>query len=138
MNVPHHLGAFLTFVFGPVCCWLHSAITWKTYKEERKTEFLITFLCQIAMSFVSTCLLIICILLNNNNFRLKILFDVHIYFRYIVKFKKIHFNKTVNVNEIQCRSQNGGNLFDISKRHLQKGYKKEVTLFRFSFFQYIC
>ncbi|XP_076113962.1 DNA damage-regulated autophagy modulator protein 2-like isoform X1 [Mytilus galloprovincialis] len=59
MNVPHHLGAFLTFVFGPVCCWLHSAITWKTYKEERKTEFLITFLCQIVMSFVSTCLLII-------------------------------------------------------------------------------
>lgn len=59
MTAPHLLGAFLTFVFGPVCCWLHAAITWKTYKEERKKEFLVTFLCQITMSLVSSCLLII-------------------------------------------------------------------------------
>ena len=63
MKAPHLLGVFLTFVFGPVCCWLHSAITWKTYKEERKKEFLITFLCQITMSFISSSLLLICILL---------------------------------------------------------------------------
>jgi hypothetical protein len=62
MKAPHLLGVFLTFVFGPVCCWLHSAITWKTYKEERKKEFLITFLCQITMSFISSSLLLICIL----------------------------------------------------------------------------
>lgn len=59
MKAPHLLGVFLTFVFGPVCGWLHSAITWKTYKEERKKEFLITFLCQITMSFISSSLLLI-------------------------------------------------------------------------------
>ncbi|XP_033751727.1 DNA damage-regulated autophagy modulator protein 1-like isoform X1 [Pecten maximus] len=54
MPIPHYSGAFLTFLLGGICCWLHAIITWKMYKEERDKAFFLTFIFQIIVSlFVS-------------------------------------------------------------------------------------
>jgi hypothetical protein len=109
MKAPHLLGVFLTFVFGPVCCWLHSAITWKTYKEERKKEFLITFLCQITMSFISSSLLLICILFisccflsNKCHFLLVLLQTLNSHYHGKPNFLYCSINRALNVN---CQSK---------------------------------
>ncbi|KAK3102123.1 hypothetical protein FSP39_008953, partial [Pinctada imbricata] len=67
MNVPHYLGAFCTFVFGVIACWIHCAITYKLYKEERVTEYIVTSIFQIIISFISSVLFFTCILENSND-----------------------------------------------------------------------
>ncbi|XP_078333047.1 DNA damage-regulated autophagy modulator protein 1-like isoform X1 [Crassostrea virginica] len=52
--VPHYLGAFVTFGLGFICCWIHAAITYKLYKEERKSMLKYTFILQILISLVIT------------------------------------------------------------------------------------
>ncbi|XP_055997260.1 DNA damage-regulated autophagy modulator protein 2-like isoform X2 [Ostrea edulis] len=54
LPVPHYMGAFATFGLGFICCWIHSAITYKLYKEERKAELKHTFILQILVSVTIT------------------------------------------------------------------------------------
>lgn len=54
LPVPHYMGAFATFGLSLVCCWIHAAITYKLYKEERKSGLRYTFIVQIIISLVIT------------------------------------------------------------------------------------
>lgn len=54
LPVPHYMGAFVTFGLGFICCWIHAAITYKLYKEERKSMLKLTFVLQVLVSITIT------------------------------------------------------------------------------------
>lgn len=54
LPVPHYMGAFVTFGLGFICCWIHAAITYKLYKEERKSMLKLTFVFQVLVSLTIT------------------------------------------------------------------------------------
>lgn len=54
LPVPHYMGAFVTFGLGFICCWIHAAITYKLYKEERKSMLKLTFVLQVLVSVTIT------------------------------------------------------------------------------------